>query len=82
MQAQLEKKRTVPERSACSGIEQAQYLRQIVADANAALCQFLRTVCIAQVDAGVTCPGILLRHPPEGQLDDAGCVEAHAQLQK
>ena len=60
----------------------AQHLTNIGVQQNGLLFQPSHGESLAQIDAGVSCLGILRRHTQERHLDDAGGVAAHAQLQK
>ena len=51
-------------------------------NANALVADLVGTERLAQSQARIGGLRVLRSHPPEGQLDDAGRVEADAQLKK
>ena len=59
-----------------------QRVLQITINTETPIQDFVGTEYFAFVQTGIDREEIFCRHPPEGQLDDAGRVEADAQLQK
>lgn len=57
-------------------------LIQITIDANTPNTDFIEAKRLARVQTCIDGMRVLRRHPPEGQLDDAGRIEADIQLQK
>lgn len=55
---------------------------QIVINANVSVADLVGTERLAQIQARIGGLRVLRSHPPEGQLDDAGRIEADAQLQQ
>ena len=51
-------------------------------NANASVADLVGTERLAQIQARIGGLRVLRCHPPEGQLDDAGRIEADAQLPK